>query len=67
MAILLDLFIAGSQTTSTTLDFSILMMILRPDIQEKLQKQLDVAYDESGPIEYSQKRRSVLSLSDKFV
>lgn len=55
--VLLDLFIAGSQTTSTTLDFALMMMILRPELQEKLQKQLDDAFDKNVPIDYSQKWR----------
>ncbi|KAK7866993.1 hypothetical protein R5R35_006860 [Gryllus longicercus] len=36
----LDLFIAGSQTTSNTLDFAILLMVLHQDIQRKVQKEI---------------------------
>lgn len=39
--VILDIFIAGSQTTSNTLDFAFLMMLNRPDIQEKIQKEID--------------------------
>jgi len=35
--LLLDLFIAGSETTSTTLNWAMLYMVLNPDIQKKVQ------------------------------
>ncbi len=38
---LVDLFIAGSETTSTTLSWGMLYMILNPDIQHKVQEELD--------------------------
>ena len=38
---LLDLFIAGSETTSTTLTWAILYMVRNPDVQDKVQKELD--------------------------
>ncbi|KAF6203329.1 hypothetical protein GE061_003747 [Apolygus lucorum] len=37
----MDFFIAGSQTTSSTLDFAILHMILNPGVQQKAQEELD--------------------------
>lgn len=39
--IILDIFIAGSQTTSITLDLALMMMVLRPDIQANVQKEID--------------------------
>lgn len=39
--VILDLFIAGSQTTSNTLDFAFLMMLTRPEIQAKVHAELD--------------------------
>ena len=39
--ILLDLFIAGSETTSTTLTWAALYMVRYPEIQEKVQKEID--------------------------
>ena len=36
-----DLFIAGSETTSATLSTAILYMILHPEEQEKVQKEID--------------------------
>ncbi|XP_026810566.1 probable cytochrome P450 305a1 isoform X2 [Rhopalosiphum maidis] len=41
IAVCLDLFIAGSSTTSGTLDFAILAMALWPDVQTKVQSLLD--------------------------
>ena len=38
---LMDLFIAGSETTSTTLTWAILYMVRNPDVQDKVQKDLD--------------------------
>jgi len=35
-----DIFIAGSETTSTTLNWAILYLIANPDIQEKLHKEI---------------------------
>ncbi len=37
----MDFFIAGSETTSTTLNWAVLYMILNPDVQEKVQEELD--------------------------
>lgn len=39
--IIFDLFAAGSETTSTTLRWAILHLILNPDIQRKCQQELD--------------------------
>ncbi|XP_055385564.1 probable cytochrome P450 305a1 [Condylostylus longicornis] len=38
---ILDIFIAGAQTTSNTLDLALMMMVVRPDIQEKIQCEID--------------------------
>ena len=37
----MDLFAAGSETTATTLAWAILYMILNPEAQEKVQKEID--------------------------
>jgi len=41
IAVCLDLFIAGSHTTSSTLNFAVLAMARWPDIQAKVQSTLD--------------------------
>jgi len=38
---LVDLFIAGSETTSTTLTWALLYMARYPDVQERIQEELD--------------------------
>uniref|UniRef100_A0A8C0WJQ0 Cytochrome P450 2J2-like protein n=1 Tax=Castor canadensis TaxID=51338 RepID=A0A8C0WJQ0_CASCN len=37
----LDLFLAGTETTSTTLRWGLLYMALYPDVQEKVQAEID--------------------------
>ena len=39
--ITLDLFIAGTETTTTTLKWSLLYLVLSPDVQKKVQEELD--------------------------
>ncbi|RZB41731.1 cytochrome P450 305a1, partial [Asbolus verrucosus] len=55
MMICLDLFVAGSQTTSGTLDFAFLMMIMHPEIQSKVQAQIDKHLGNHSILEYSDK------------
>lgn len=38
--IILDIFIAGSQTTSITIDLALMMMVVRPDIQAKVYNEI---------------------------
>jgi len=37
----MDLFVAGSETTANSLEFAILYMIHYPDIQKKIQDEID--------------------------
>ncbi|XP_035913569.1 probable cytochrome P450 305a1 [Anopheles stephensi] len=39
--IILDLFIAGGHTTSTTIDLALMMMLVRPDLQTKIHSEID--------------------------
>lgn len=41
MSLCLDLFMAGAETTSNTLGFAMQLMVLHPDIQRKVQKEMD--------------------------
>jgi len=41
VALCLDLFMAGSETTSNTLGFAMLYMLLYPDVQRRAQDELD--------------------------
>ncbi|KAI8489154.1 cytochrome P450 2 sub U member 1 [Branchiostoma belcheri] len=49
MYIALDLFFAGIDTTAITLMWSLLYMTLNPDIQNKVQQELDAVVGESLP------------------
>ncbi|GJQ79486.1 hypothetical protein Trydic_g16339 [Trypoxylus dichotomus] len=51
-----DILIAGAQTTSNTLDFAFLTMILFKDVQQKVQRELDEVFKSDMPIEYSSRR-----------
>ncbi len=44
--LVIDLFLAGSETTSTTISWGMLYMILHPDIQSRVQAELDEAVGE---------------------
>ncbi|KAG4071874.1 hypothetical protein HA402_006035 [Bradysia odoriphaga] len=44
--IILDIFIAGSQTTAITLDLALRTMALYPKIQSRIQAELDAVYEE---------------------
>ncbi|XP_078677201.1 cytochrome P450 2U1-like [Branchiostoma floridae x Branchiostoma belcheri] len=39
--VVLDLFLGGTETTSTTLRWALLYMILHPDVQETVQREID--------------------------
>ncbi|NXP03653.1 CP2J5 protein, partial [Thinocorus orbignyianus] len=52
-----DLFLGGSETSSTTLYWGLLFMLLNPDIQEKVQKELDAVLDPSQLICYEDRRK----------
>jgi cytochrome P450 len=53
--IILDIFIAGSQTTSITIDLALMMMLVRPDIQATIHQEIDQALDNSQLPMYSDK------------
>lgn len=38
--VILDIFIAGSQTTAITIDFALMITLMRPDLQEKCQEEI---------------------------
>ena len=41
LVVLLDLFAAGGDTTSTTLGFAILYLITYPEVQKRVHKEID--------------------------
>ncbi|NXN05336.1 CP2J2 protein, partial [Sylvia borin] len=52
-----DLFLGGSETSSTTLYWGLLYMVVNPDVQAKVQKELDVVLGPSQLICYEDRRR----------
>ncbi|XP_046754435.1 cytochrome P450 2AB5 isoform X2 [Gallus gallus] len=52
-----DLFLGGSETSSTTLYWGLLYMVVYPDIQEKVQKELDTVLDPSQTICYEHRKK----------
>ncbi|NWJ05424.1 CP2J6 protein, partial [Crypturellus undulatus] len=53
----LDLFLAGTETTATTLRWALLYMMLYPEIQEKVQKELDTVLGPSHKICYEDRKK----------
>ena len=47
MAVCLDMFIAGSETTTKTMDFSMLYLVRNQDVQQKLQQEIDTVIGRS--------------------
>uniref|UniRef100_A0A8D0H969 Cytochrome P450 family 2 subfamily AB member 18 n=1 Tax=Sphenodon punctatus TaxID=8508 RepID=A0A8D0H969_SPHPU len=52
-----DLFLAGSETTTTTLRWALLYMVVHQDIQEKVQKELDTILGPSQLICYEDRKK----------
>ncbi|NXS54352.1 CP2J6 protein, partial [Brachypteracias leptosomus] len=54
---ILDLFLAGTETTATTLRWALLYMVVYPDVQEKVQKELDAVLGSSCLICYEDRKK----------
>ena len=59
--VLFELFLAGSETTSTTLYWAFLYMILKPDIQTKVQSNAPV-FGDNDEQSHQKAQRTVQSL-----
>jgi len=55
ITVLMDLFLAGAETTSNTLEFAILYMVLHPDIQARVQAEIDEVIGSSRSPVYGDK------------
>lgn len=51
--ICMDIFFGGATTTSNTIDFAFLVMVLYPNVQEKVQNCIDSTIDKNKNISYS--------------
>lgn len=58
--IILDIFIAGSQTTSITIDLALMITLMRPDLQERLYKEINDVLGPDGVPTYSQRSKMPL-------
>ncbi|XP_078670780.1 cytochrome P450 2U1-like isoform X1 [Branchiostoma floridae x Branchiostoma belcheri] len=47
--IIMDLFLAGTETTATTMHWVLLYMLLYPDIQEKVHREIDAVLGQAVP------------------
>ncbi|XP_077204261.1 cytochrome P450 2J5-like isoform X2 [Paroedura picta] len=54
---ILDLFAAGTETSGTALQWALLLMANHPDIQEKVQKELDDVLGSSQSFSYQDRKR----------
>ncbi|KYO47181.1 hypothetical protein Y1Q_0002200 [Alligator mississippiensis] len=52
-----DLFMAGTETTTTTMRWALMFMVLYPDIQEKVQQELDAVLGPSHTICYEDRKK----------
>ncbi|XP_077997362.1 cytochrome P450 2D28-like [Glandiceps talaboti] len=58
--LLLDFFLAGTETTATTLNWAVLYMVLYPHVQDKVQQELDQVLREDPNAVVSLKDRTML-------
>ncbi|XP_020671421.3 cytochrome P450 2J6 [Pogona vitticeps] len=54
---IIEFFGAGTETTTTTLKWALLLMATHPDIQETVQKEIDDAFDSSYSISYQDRKK----------
>ncbi|KAL8188140.1 UNVERIFIED_CONTAM: hypothetical protein K2H54_062103 [Gekko kuhli] len=52
-----DLFFAGTETTATALQWALLLMVNHPDVQEKVQKEMEAILDSSQSFSYQDRKR----------
>nr|XP_060623344.1 cytochrome P450 2J5-like [Anolis sagrei ordinatus] len=55
--VIADLFAAGTETIAVTLSWGLLFMVTHPDIQEKVQKELQSTLDPSKLISYDDRKK----------
>ncbi|XP_026577541.1 cytochrome P450 2J5-like [Pseudonaja textilis] len=54
---LLELFIAGAETTYSSLMWAVLLLVNHPDIQEKVHKEIEDVFGASGSISYDDRHK----------
>lgn len=61
--LLYDLFTAGMVTTSTTLAWALLLMILHPDVQRRVQQEIDEVIGQARPPEMGDQARMPFTMA----
>ncbi|XP_063297793.1 cytochrome P450 2A3-like [Pelobates fuscus] len=56
MQIVLDIFLAGSETLTSTFLWGLLFMVLHPDVQAKVQKELDAHFETYQELHYENRK-----------
>ena len=56
--VILDIFIAGAQTTSTTIDLALMITLMRPDLQEKLSAEIFKVIGHDGSPNYAERGKT---------
>lgn len=64
---ILDFFIAGSQTTSNTMDLGLMMLALRKDVQEKVYKEIQSMLNENPDVCPHLSSRLCYPYTDAFI
>lgn len=59
--VLYDLFVAGAETTSNTLEFAMLYMVLHPEVQTKVQEEIDRVVGKSRRVTLEDKSKYAYS------
>lgn len=55
--VILDIFIAGSQTTATTIDLALMITMMRPDLQEKIHEEILSVIGSKGQPNYVERSK----------
>lgn len=66
IATAMDLFSAGSETTATTLSWAVLYLILYPEVQVKVQTEIDAVLNGAEPTLEDRSRYCILVLNGLF-
>lgn len=59
IAVVADLFQAGTDTTSTTMNWGILYLLKKPEIQRKLQAEIEAVTGNTRPVSFSDRPKFV--------
>lgn len=55
--VILDIFIAGSQTTATTIDLALMITMMRPELQERIHEEIFGVLGSNGKPDYAERSK----------